>query len=304
VDALGIDVWGHRVWTAPPASQGYLTLASAAIAEMAGFTPGVTPAPEDPSWPHLLVEAAKQAGQDRPDVLHDGADGPSLLAPGRLRAAAGRIRAEEAQAVGAPSGDGDTIHLAVVDQHGVGVSLIQSNAAGFGANVIVDPPGIFLHNRGIGFSLQPGHPAELRPGRKPPHTLSPALVTRPDGGLRHVLGTMGGDSQPQILLQLLARTLLHREEPSTAIAAGRWILRGGEGAGGFDTWTAGDHLQVAIEGHAPSAWSDGLFRRGHKVDRRAPFDHLAGHAHLITVEGDHLAGASDPRSGAGAAIGW
>jgi gamma-glutamyltranspeptidase/glutathione hydrolase len=115
---------------------------------------------------------------------------------------------------------------------------------------------------------------------------------------------MGGDSQPQILLQLLARTLLHREEPSTAIAAGRWILRGGEGAGGFDTWTAGDHLQVAIEGHAPSAWSDGLLRRGHKVDRRAPFDHLAGHAHLITVEGDHLAGASDPRSGAGAAIGW
>ena len=64
----------------------------------------------------------------------------------------------------------------------------------------------------MGFSLQEGHPAELAPGRRPPHTLSPLAVTRDDGALDAVIGTMGGDAQPQILLQLLARTLIAGED--------------------------------------------------------------------------------------------
>src|SRR6476619_6198308 len=105
----------------------------------------------------------------------------------------------------------------------MGVSLIQSNAAGFGARIAEPSTGIFLQNRGIGFSLEPGHPAEYGPRRRPPHTLSPALVTSLDGSsLEMVVGTMGGDSQPQVLLQLLARMLGHREGVGDAIAAGRW----------------------------------------------------------------------------------
>ena len=81
--------------------------------------------------------------------------------------------------------------------------------------------GIFLQNRGIGFSLQPGHPAELAPGRRPPHTLAPALVTSGET-LVAVLGTQGGDIQPQVVLQLLAR-MLHNDQiagtrdPGTAL---------------------------------------------------------------------------------------
>src|SRR6476619_3404240 len=102
-----------------------------------------------------------------------------------------------------PAKAGGTIHLCVVDDAGMGVSLIQSNAAGWGAHLVVPGTGIFLQNRGIGFSLSPGHPAELAPGRRPPHTLAPALVT--DGRtLLAVLGTQGGDLQPQVVLQLLA----------------------------------------------------------------------------------------------------
>ena len=71
---------------------------------------------------------------------------------------------------------------------GMAVSLIQSNAAGWGAGIVVPGTGVFLQNRGIGFSLEAGHPAELAPGRRPPHTLAPALVTRADGDARRRAG--------------------------------------------------------------------------------------------------------------------
>ncbi len=120
----------------------------------------------------------------------------------------------------------DTTYLCTVDGRGMGVSLIQSNAAGFGSHLFEPGTGINLHNRGIGFSLVPGHPAEYGPGRRPPHTLSPALVTRPDGELHAVLGTQGGDGQPQILLQVLARLLHADQSPGRAIASRRWVLTG------------------------------------------------------------------------------
>ena len=104
------------------------------------------------------------------------------------------------------------------------VSLIQSNASGFGSWLVEPMTGINLHNRGLGFNVQAGHPAEYRPGRRPPHTLCPAMATR-DGRLVAVFGTMGGDAQPQILLQLMARLFAGREGPASAVAAARWVLR-------------------------------------------------------------------------------
>jgi gamma-glutamyltranspeptidase len=89
------------------------------------------------------------------------------------------------------------MYMCAVDGDRMGVSLIQSNAADFGAHVFEPNTRISLQNRGLGFSLEPGHPAEYGPGRRPPHTLSPALVTRPDGTLAIVLGSMGGDTQPR-----------------------------------------------------------------------------------------------------------
>src|SRR5207302_4871791 len=118
---------------------------------------------------------------------------------------------------------GGTIYLCAVDSDRMGVSLIQSNASGWGAGIVEPATRIFLQDRGIGFSLEPGHPAEYGPGRRPPHTLSPALVTNGDD-LDTVLGTMGGDSQPQVLLQLLARLLAAGQTPAAAVAGGRWRL--------------------------------------------------------------------------------
>lgn len=300
VEPLGLDVWGHRLWTVPPNSQGYLALAGARIAELAAADAPVLADPADPAWAHLLVESARLAGHDRPSALHDGADGSTLLADDRLRSLAARFDPHGPSGAAAPTRGGGTIFLCAVDGEGMGVSLIQSNADGYGCHVAVPGTGILLHSRGIGFSLEPGHPAELRPGRRPPHTLSPALITRPDGSLRAVLGTMGGDSQPQVVLQLAARLLVAGQDAGEAIAAPRFVLAAGPH--GFSTW-GGDPQRVRIEAHAPAAWADGLRERGHEVEV-AGFDPAGfGHAHLIEVRDDGIrAGAADPRSMTGAAI--
>ena len=300
VDPIVADAWDRRLWTIPPNSQGYLTLAGAWIA--AGLS--LPDDPNDPLWAHLTVEAARQAGFDRLEVLHEHADGAALVDPGRLAPRRDAITTDQAAPLGAEPGQrpGGTVYLCAVDGDGMGVSLIQSNAAGWGSHVVEPNTRIFLQNRGIGFSLKPGHPSEYGPGRRPPHTLSPALVTSPDGVLDMVIGTMGGDGQPQTLLQLLARVLHAKQSPGDAIAAGRWVLTGG--STGFDTWADGGRVKVVLEGHAPDGWHDGLVQRGHHAERSAPFSHQFGHAHVIRVQAGHLAGASDPRALTGAAVGY
>jgi gamma-glutamyltranspeptidase/glutathione hydrolase len=305
VTPLALGAWEHRLWTVPPTSQGYLTLAAAWIADGLPL-PGDA---DDPAWAHLLIESARQASFDRQRVLYEGADGFALVAPHRLAARRAAIDPDRAAPIIPPAAMGDTIALCAVDDERRGVSLLQSNAAGFGSLLIVPGVRIFLHDRAIGFSLEEGHPAEYGPGRRPPHTLSPTLVTGAGGELRAVTGTMGGDSQPQILLQVLARSLAARQSAGVAVASGRWALApAAQAAGssiGFETWLgSGQRLDVRVEGHAPSAWDEGLRARGHSVVRDAPYDGSFGHAHLITVEDDHLAGATDPRPRFGGVAAW
>ena len=314
-DPVHLAAWGHELWTVPPPSQGYLTLAGAAVAERAGL--GADPA--DPAWAHLLVEAWRAVGHDRPDALYDGADGDVLLSTERLERAAARMADERAAppdvtvasrggAAGvARMGDGDTTHFCVCDADGLGVSLTQSNALDFGSHLVEPATGVFLHNRGVGFSLVEGHPAEVRAGQRPPHTLSPMLVTSADGALTHLVGAMGGDAQPQIISQLLARLLRSGEDPATAISAPRLALDA-PSAGPFRLWW-GDDLTVLVEADAPASWPEGLAARGQRVRAISAFDPVAvGCAQIIEVArneaGDRvLVAASDPRSPDGAAVG-
>ena len=294
-DPLHVTAWDRDIWTVPPPSQGYLNLAGARIADGLDLPDD----PNDPAWAHLLSESARWAGYDREAALFDGASGRSLLDEGRLDARRSAIDPSHRTAPPVASAGGGTIHLCVVDDDGMGVSLIQSNAAGWGCRLVVPGTGIFLQNRGIGFNLTPGHPAELAPGRRPPHTLAPALVTS-GSALVAVLGTMGGDIQPQVVLQLLARLLRNGETPGQAIGAPRWTL----GDGGFSTWSGGGPQVTMLESTAPTSWEIGLAARGHQVVRAEPGFNM-GHAHAIVVRVDGmLAGASDPRALTGAAAGW
>jgi len=296
VDAVAVDAWGHRIWSVPPNSQGYLTLAGAVIADGLELPDD----PHDPLWGHLLIESAKQAAFDRGAVLFEGADGNALVSESRLAPRRAEISATEVAAVAPPTGGGGTIYLCSADGQGMGVSLIQSNASGFGTHLAEPGVGVFLQNRGVGFSLEEGHPAELVPGRRPPSTLSPALATTIEGDLRAVFGAMGGDGQPQVVLQLAARLLQGHQDPGRVITDSRFTLTVPD-AIGFDTWDKSDQLTVAVE--EGSGWEDGLRSRGHRVDVRPWGEGLFGHAHMIDVRADHLAGVADPRALIGAAVG-
>jgi gamma-glutamyltranspeptidase/glutathione hydrolase len=290
-EPLSVEAFGHRVWAAAPNSQGYLLLLALAIADRLELPTD----PSDPLWAHYLVEASRQAGYDRPERLFEGADVSDLLASAAERAA--RISPERKAEVPVHQAAGGTTYMAVLDGNGMGVSYIQSNAAGFGTWLFEPRTGIGLQNRGTGFNLEPGHPAEFGPGKRPPHTLVPALVTRGDGSLRLVAGTMGGDSQPQIVAQLIARVLHGGESVGAAVGAPRWRLHPGET--GFGTWTGVYDIDVELEVGAPEAWSGGLGERGHVAVSAAAGSGF-GHAHLIEVDEEGRAeGAADPRAETG-----
>ena len=299
VEPLSASAFGVDLHTVGPNSQGYLTLAAARLAERLDLPDD----PDDPRWAHLLIEAATAAGFDRPDALHELADGNALI--DTIDQRLDLIGLETASRRPGPGFDGDTTSLctAGIDRDGrrIGVSLIQSNASGFGSHLVEPNTGINLHNRGIGFNLVEGHPAELGARRRPPHTLSPTLATRA-GRLASVFATMGGDAQPQILLQIAARLFHHRQSPTEAIDAARWILHGPDT--GFDTWTSAGGPLVHVEGHAPGNWVAALAARGHRSVERPAWDSDFGHAHAIVVEPTGMfAGAADPRAIVGSAAG-
>jgi gamma-glutamyltranspeptidase/glutathione hydrolase len=133
------------------------------------------------------------------------------------------------------------------------------------------------------------------------------LVTTPGGALTHLVGAMGGDAQPQIISQLLARLLHAGQDPATAVSAPRLVLDA-PAAGPFRLWW-GDDLRVLVEADAPATWREGLEARGHEARAIRAFDPVAvGCAQIIEVERDagdarRLVAASDPRSPDGAAVG-
>lgn len=293
VAPLTRSAFGVDLHTIPPNSQGYLTLGAAAL--LNDFNLGDT---EEDRWAHLTIEAAKVAGYDRPEVLSDRADGEALL--DAILARRDLLNVNSASKVGVRSTNGDTTYLCTAEVDGLSVSLIQSNASGFGSWLAEPNTQINLHNRGLGFSLEPGHPAVFGAGRRPPHTLSPALATR-DGEFVSVFGTMGGDAQPQILLQIAARLFEHDQSPAEAIHAARWALAGEKS--GFDSWDDLTRQQVLLEGHCPTHWRERLTARGHRIRVRPEWDSVFGHAHAIVRDEHGLAGAADPRARVSACLG-
>jgi gamma-glutamyltranspeptidase/glutathione hydrolase len=302
VTPLSLEVPGGVLHLPPAPSQAYLIGASLGILSRLGALPDD---PDDPVWAHLVVEASRAAGFDRGIMLHDGASLASVLADDSLDRRAELVSAGRAGVLDVPTRDGGTIYLCATDSRGMSVSLSQSNASGFGAHIVVPEVGVFLHDRGLGFSLERGHPAELVPGRRPPHTLSPVVMCDLAGAPLVVTGTMGGDAQPQVVLQILLR-LAAGATPGAAIGASRLALAGPLGTG-FDTWLPGPSgvpvaPTVLVEAGAPSSWVAGLRARGHRVAER-PYGSGFGHAHAAVFVGDGVvAAASDPRAGSGAAV--
>jgi gamma-glutamyltranspeptidase/glutathione hydrolase len=124
---------------------------------------------------------------------------------------------------GMPRTGDDTVYVSAVDAEGNAVSFIQSLYMGTGTGLVVPGTGISLQNRGAGFVLDRDHPNALAPGRRPYHTIIPALTTR-GGALHACFGVMGGWMQPQGHLQVLSNLLDRGMTPQAALDAPRWQI--------------------------------------------------------------------------------
>jgi len=302
---IGTSYRGVRVTTHPPNSSGVVALQLLRILERFDPpTPDIFGAAgvEDARWIHLGIEAAKLAMADRDRHLADPAVAPvpieALLDDAYVAALAGRINPDRASrpADAATPPGGGTIHLAVVDAWGNAVSLIQSNYLGFGSGVVDPATGVHYHNRGMSFSLRPGHPNELAPGKRPLHTLLPGMLFRDEGGPPWiVVGSMGGHAQPQIHAQFVSAVVDGGLDIRTAVAAPRWFVEPP------DEFEPPVHVRAEPR-HAPGVL-EALEGMGHPLERVAPFDSLLGHEHAIELvdggpgtTGGSLAATTDPRS--------
>ena len=190
---------------------------------------------------------------------------------------------------------GGTIYLAVVDAEGNAVSLIQSNAAGFGCGVLDPATGVHFQNRGASFSLDPASPNVLEPGKRPAHTLLPGMLFR-EGERRPwvVAGSMGGDIQPQIHVQLVSALVDGGADIATAVGAPRVVV---EPAGSLAPPGRGVHRRRprgGRRGRPAPAWAT--------TSGASRYDGSLGHEHAIELvdggpaAGGTLAAATDPRS--------
>ncbi|NLE98220.1 MAG: gamma-glutamyltransferase family protein, partial [Propionibacterium sp.] len=226
----------HDVWEIPPNGQGIAALIALRILD--GFDPadvapfGRAGGPVDPTAPpnpaawHRAVEAMKLALADTHALVADPAivDVPveELLAELHIAARRARIGDRAHAPVAVDPRSSDTVYLATADGEGQMVSFIQSNFWGFGSGVVVPGTGIALQSRGSGFSLEPGHPNELAPGKRPFHTIIPGFLTR-GGQPVGPFGVMGGHMQAQGHVQVVLDTVDLRDDPQTALGRPRWF---------------------------------------------------------------------------------
>ncbi|WP_409338740.1 gamma-glutamyltransferase [Halalkalicoccus ordinarius] len=282
----GVEVLEH-----PPNGQGIVALEALNVAEELGIDPD----PADEDRLHHLIESIKLAFADGYAHVSDpdrvAVPTETMRSKEYARKRAGEI-GERAGSYGAKAGEhANTVYLSVVDPQGNAVSLINSVYMSFGSGLSAG--GFALQNRGHSFSLDPDHANALEPGKRPFHTIIPAML-REDGEFRASWGVMGGSMQPQGHLQVVANLVDSGLNPQAALDAPRF------------RWLEGD--RVALESsRVPDGVIDDLRERGHDVIEEDDFFAEGGHwgGGQIVHRDDEgtLIGGSDPRRD-GQAIGF
>jgi gamma-glutamyltranspeptidase/glutathione hydrolase len=288
VEPISVDYRGATLHEIPPNGQGIAALVALGVLRSFDL-PSLDP--ECPDVLHLQIEAVKLGFADAHRHVADprfvDRDPAELLAPDRLRELASRIDPAAAQTfdAGTPR-PGGTILLCTADDEGRCVSFIQSNYTGFGSGVVLPEWGLAMQNRGACFHLDPTHPNAAAPGKRPYHTIIPALATptdptaAPSAGLM-AFGVMGGFMQPQGHVQVLSRVRDHARNPQAALDAPRF------------QWTSG--RSVMVEPGFPDATLADLESRGHQLKRAASRSATFGRGQAI-----HALGAS----GHGDEVAW
>ena len=290
VDPIKTAYRGLEVFECPPNGQGVIALLMLNILE------GCDLGSLDPNGAerlHLEAEATRLAFRDRNACLADPAAVEVPL--GRLldKDYAARLRhlidPERALALMPPpllAEHADTVYLTVVDRDRNLVSFINSVFDSFGSGLVCPETGVLFHDRGKSFVLDPGHPNVIAPGKRPMHTIIPALAF--EGGRPTIgFGVMGGHYQPVGHVHVLTNVVDFGLDPQAAIDAPRAFAQDGE---------------LRLEAGVSEATARALAELGHRVVR---WGRPLGGGQMIVI--DHargvLIGGSDPRKD-GLALGY
>ena len=278
---------GAEVYELPPNNQGLVALEALNIAEELGAADHDHDSPERV---HYFSEALKLAFHDGHRYITDPAfeDHPPLGSKGWAATRAQEVgeTCNDDVRFGVPDAnaeDADTVLLCVADDEGNVVSYINSRFAGFGSGLVAGDTGIALQNRGSSFSLDPDHPNALVPGKRPFHTLIPALAdlepyddTTDDWV---AFGVMGGYMQPQGHVQVISNLVDYDMPLQASLDATRWRYR--------------EDGSLALEPQFDGGIAAKLVRRGHDVRTRPPTEF--GGAQIVRNDDGILSAATEPR---------
>lgn len=289
---LSVSIGAGTLYNAPPPTQGLASLIILALFDRLRVEQA-----ESFGHIHGLVEATKRAFRVRDRVITDPdritTDLGRFLSPAFLDAEAGKIDRRKAAKWPAPQAEGDTIWMGAADSSGLVVSYIQSLYWEFGSGIVLPATGVLMQNRGSSFSLDPKALNALAPGRRPFHTLNPALAELKDGRVI-AYGTMGGDGQPQSQAAVFTRHVLFRQPLDKVLDAPRWLLG--------RTWGS-SVTNLRMESRFDENLIDRLMSAGHDVDvLDEAYSDTMGHAGAVVLHPDGtLEGGHDPRADGGAA---
>jgi gamma-glutamyltranspeptidase/glutathione hydrolase len=287
LDPVSTTYNGAEIFELPPNNQGLIALEALNIAEELGA--GEHPL-DSPERIHYFAEAMKRAFHDGHRYITDPQfeEIPPLASDewAEKRAESIGETADHDVSFGVPDShaeDADTVLLTVADDEGNLVSFINSRFAGFGSGVVAGDTGIALQNRGASFSLDPEHPNSLEPGKRPFHTLIPALAKFDEDDWA-AFGVMGGYMQPQGHAQVISNIVDYGLPLQAALDLPRWRYR--------------ESGELAVEGRLDGTVQSKLARKGHDVTVLPPV--MFGGAQITRLEGLEsgepiISGATEPR---------
>ncbi|RKO90524.1 gamma-glutamyltranspeptidase [Blyttiomyces helicus] len=301
-DPISIDYGGVRLHEHPPNGQGIVALIALGIIhelESSGRTPRLLDLPHNSAeYLHIIIEALRLGFADAQWFVSDPekvAVPNGLLDKKYLASRAQGFQRDHAAVDvvrGSPANSCDTVYFSIVDEEGNACSFINSVYHSFGTGIVAKGTGFALQCRGSNFSLEPESPNVLAPGKRPYHTIIPAMITDPvTDDLRYCYGVMGGFMQPQGHVQVLLN-ILRGMDPQAALDAPRICI-------GADD----DKGKIFIEHGIDEQVVDSLRAMGHRVVISYGHDRAVfGRGQVIgvaSVEKDRtrvLVAGSDPRA--------
>jgi gamma-glutamyltranspeptidase/glutathione hydrolase len=288
VEPISVSYRGCDVVELPPNNQGLAALIALNLAE--GFQLNTLQL-HSADYLHCLIEAMKLGFADAHAYIADPREPihlETLLSKQYAAQRRSEIRADKS-IIARPglSSPGDTVYVAAVDEQRNVVSMISSLYKAFGSGVTVPGTGLALQNRGAGFTLEAAHPNRLAPGKRPFHTIIPAMILR-EGRPSLCFGVVGGMMQAQAHLQVASNLIDFQMNPQAALDAPRFrILEDGH---------------IALEDGISETARAELAARGHQLKSEQTEEGYGG-GQAILISDEALCGGSDPRKD-GCAIGY